>query len=201
MPYIERADCTRLHILPGSLLEGTFVPQASTPPHVEDHSWAQIRFRGPATADQFKRALTQQLFPSVSEGFEVSLGDGTKKLPPGYAGPRSLITIQVHPSAVSLKRDGYNEGAIRVHFTDSSGAEFRYMPLTDLGFHTHAQQLLGLGRLSEVNSFIHRQREVFLRIGLSRPWARDQGDPVVCWVQVNGIYTFPDFVEEIRSYK
>jgi len=45
-----------------------------------------------------------------------------------------------------------------------------------------------------INNFIRQQDTVYLRIGLGREY---QGG---FWLQVNGIYTFPNYDTEIRSY-
>jgi hypothetical protein len=202
MPYIASAEATRLKLLPGSKLSGTFASLNMPPvsPHLEDRSWSNLTVSGSATSREFKSALSQGLFPSVDEGFEVDLPPGTKQIDPTHVGPRSLITLQVRPSDVHLERSSYNADSIRVHFTDSSGQEFRYLSLTDLGFHMHAARLQQAGRLQELNRLIHQQQEVYLRIGLARPWAKNSGEPEMCWLQVNGVYTFPDFDRSIRSY-
>lgn len=54
--------------------------------------------------------------------------------------------------------------------------------------------------LARVNEFIKSQPEAFLRLGPSRAWQNPKGINGH-WMQVNGIYTFPEFFEEIRSYK
>lgn len=202
MPYIASAEVRRLKLLPGSILSGTFTAP-STPvvsPHTEDRAWSNLSLSGAATSAQFKWALEQGLFSSVEHGFEVQLPPNTKQIDPQRVGPRSIITLRVDPTAVRLERDAYKTDGIRVHFRDSSGKDYRYLSLTDLGFHMHAARLLGLGRLQELNDFMHRQDEVYLRVGLARPWARHAGDPKTCWIQVNGIYTFPDFDRSIRSH-
>lgn len=38
---------------------------------------------------------------------------------------------------------------------------------------------------------LHSVDRIYIRLGLTRPW----GDPEVCWTQVTGIYTFPDYLE------
>jgi len=49
-----------------------------------------------------------------------------------------------------------------------------------------------------VKNFISSQNEIYLRIGVGRRWKVSERDGY--WLQVNGIYTFPNFLEEIRTY-
>jgi hypothetical protein len=53
--------------------------------------------------------------------------------------------------------------------------------------------------LARLNSFVRGQPEAYLRLGLSREW--NNGTINAYWMQVNGVYTFPDFFKDIRSYK
>jgi hypothetical protein len=53
--------------------------------------------------------------------------------------------------------------------------------------------------LASLNEFIWKQSEAYLRIGLSR--AHDIRGTNDYWLQANGIYTFPEFLKEIRSCK
>jgi hypothetical protein len=73
--------------------------------------------------------------------------------------------------------------------------------MTDLGFYgyavAHAGDDVALNRLNE---FVHSQDEVFVRIGLSREYTSPDGRRGF-WVQANGIYTFPDYPEDIRCHR
>ena len=77
--------------------------------------------------------------------------------------------------------------------------EFRYLPITDLGFYEYAQRLAKNGAgLKKLNQYLEQQEEIFLRIGLSRIWKNNDREGY--WIQVNGIYTFPEYMKEIRAY-
>ena len=60
---------------------------------------------------------------------------------------------------------------------------------------THQQR----SELGALNEFIQSQDVIFLRIGLSRSYKAPNGKEGF-WMQANGIYTFPNYLEEIRSY-
>jgi hypothetical protein len=94
--------------------------------------------------------------------------------------------------------DGY--GKLRVCFADSTGRVFSRIPVTDLGVLNRLEADADLrAALRIINSHVARQDEVILRLGLTRRYqANDERDGY--WIQVNGIYTFPDPYGEMRTY-
>jgi hypothetical protein len=170
-----------------------------TGPHREDAQYSKLTFEGPSSSKEFKNALEAGLHPSIETGFEINLKDGQKNVPIGHPVKRSIITLAVNPKSISIVEDSYKPGKIRIHFTDSSGRQFRYLSITDLGFHRYAEGHHAAKDLASLNSFIGKEPKAYLRIGLSR--AHEIRGTNGYWMQVNGIYTFPDFVKEIRSYK
>lgn len=200
MPYLKMDRCIELGILPGAILSGDFKPMSDLiGPHQEDTGYSNLKFVGPCTADEFRAALTAQLFKSVEKGFEIRLADGQKYVPLGHAVKRSIITLAVDSTSISIVEDSYKPGKLRVHFSDGSGRAFRFLSITDLGFYRYAEKHRADKDLDTLNGFIAKQPEAYLRIGLSRSY--EIRGVNAYWMQVNGIYTFPDFVKEIRSYK
>jgi hypothetical protein len=194
------ANCVALGILPGAILSGDFKAKTGlTGPHQEDAEYSNLKFVGPCTSDEFKAALTAGLFKSVEEGFQIKLGNAQKHIPIGHPVKRSIITLEVRPKSIAIVEDGYKPGKIRVHFSDSSGRQFSYLSITDMGFHRYAERHHAQQDLSSLNAFIGNQSEAYLRIGLSRAYEIRGTNGY--WMQANGIYTFPDFLKEIRSYK
>jgi hypothetical protein len=200
MPYLKMASCVRLGILPGAILSGDFRPvHGLTGPHQEDTEYSNLKFVGPCTGDELRSALTAHLFESVEQGFEIRLDHGQKHVPIGHPVTRSIITLAVNPRSLAIVEDSFKVGKIRVHFTDNSGRQFRYLSITDLGFYRYAEKHRADKDLDVLNAFLRRQPEAYLRLGLSR--AHEIRGVNAYWMQVNGIYTFPDFVKEIRSYR
>lgn len=200
MPYLQTSECLRLNILPGAVLEGEFATRKGLEgPHQEDADYSRLAFAGPSTPKQFKKALEAGLHDTVSEGFEIDLAAGQKHVPIEHPLRRSIITVAVDPGSIEVVRDRYQDGKLKIHFSDASGLEFRFFPITDLGFHRYAQEHRALGDLAKLNAFIQCQPEAYLRVGLSRAW--DNGRVNGFWMQVNGVYTFPDFFRDLRSYK
>ncbi len=200
MPYLRTADCVRLGILPGAILSGQFVPQQGlVGPHQEDASYSGLKFVGASSSEEFRKALEAGLHKSVAAGFEITLQVGQKHVPADHPVQRSIITIKADPSSIKIVEDRYNPGKVKIHFSDGSGHDFRFLSITDLGFHRYAQTHRAQSDLAHVNGFITRQPEVYLRIGLSRAYNIRGINGY--WMQVNGIYTFPEFFSELRSYK
>jgi hypothetical protein len=69
------------------------------------------------------------------------------------------------------------------------------LKITDLTWHIYCDSLLSEFRrpahIAEDLTQMLKQREVFLRIGLSRGWSKFPGK---CFLQINAIHTFPDYL-------
>ncbi len=201
MPYLALSECQRLNILPGARLSGDFTPFTDrVGPHQEDYHYKKLKFLGPSNSIEFKNALRRGLYESVEEGFEVTLNDYQKHIPIECGVQRSIITISVHPPEIEIVENPYKPEKIKLNFRDLSGRKFRYITITDLGFHKYALRHHSSKELRKVNSMIKTQEEVYLRIGLSREFQPPNDDRNGYWLQANGIYTFPNYIEEIRCY-
>lgn len=200
MPYLKFAKCMELGVLPGGILTGEFSPSRNrAAPHTEDYSWRELSFDGPCSGDEFVQVLAGSCFPSIADGFEVALPAGEKVIPSDHPVPRSIITLRVSPHSVEIVEDTYKPGSIKLHFTDSMGNRHRFFPISDLGFYDYTQRHPDSRSLAGLNGELAKQREVFLRIGLSRKFKSPQGKEGY-WMQANGIYTFPTVLRYIRSY-
>jgi len=203
MPYLTAKACKDLNILPGAILEANFKPFKETEkPHTEDHFYEknELSFQGPCSAKDFKKVLAKTHVKGVGNGFSVKLKDDQKCIPSKDEPNCSITTIKVSPQNVYIVQDSYNPEKIRVHFKDDEGVSFRFISITDLGFYEYAERVYKKkGKLNDLNNFIHSQSEIYLRIGLSRAYKSDDGREGY-WIQCNGIYTFPKFHENIRSY-
>jgi hypothetical protein len=200
MPYLQSAECKRLKILPGAILTGDFKPAPiRSGPHQEDSIYRALKFNGSCTSEQFKKVLADSCFSSLENGFEIELPLDQKYLPPKHPIQRSIITIKVSPSEIDIVEDSYKPEKIKLHFQDPSGRAFRYVSITDLGYHDYALHHREGNDLLALNQLLHAQDAVFLRIGLSRLY-KDPNGREGYWLQANGIYTFPRWQKEIRSY-
>jgi Dual OB-containing domain len=202
MPYLKRDTCKQLKILPGAILDGKLRRPATTEkPHIEDMVYKDLRFHGPCSSEEFRQVLIDTTYNSINDGFNDTLPEESKVIPAENPPDRSIITLNIDPSQLEVVRDGYDSKKIKLHLVDNDGRRYRFLPITDLGFYN-----LAISKEAEpdytdnLNSFISSQREVYLRIGLSRIFEHADGRNGF-WVQVNGIYTFPEFMTEVRTYK
>jgi len=198
-PYLKTAKCAKLNMHPGAILEGNFTIQPSASnPHFEDADCSELKFLGAAPVEQFKSTLDRTLSPSVSIGFGINFEPRQKHIPVDETAKCSIITVKISPSDLIIHEDQYKPGKIRASFTDQSGHAFGYLPISDRGFYDYAKQHQDDGKLYDVQRFVRSQDEIYLRVGVGRIWEANGKNGY--WLQVNGIYTFPNYLEEIRSY-
>lgn len=202
LPYIQKATCKKLKILPGAILEGNFTkPKSVEKPHTEDMHYEKLSFKGPCTSDEFEGVLKASLYPSINEGFENKVPAGAKVIPPGTPPSRSIITLKLKPPQLEIARNESYPESLRLHINDNDGQKYKYLSITDLGFHN----LTILKKkdpkyTDELNKYIYSQKMIYLRIGLSRKFKSPGDDRDGFWIQVNGIYTFPEFMTQVRTY-
>jgi len=198
MPYLPIKDCEHLKILPGAILSGEFEPPADiSPPHTEDRNHKQLKYLRSCSPEQFKELLDNSLAESVSDGFGIQLAFKQKHIPVEHDLAHSIITIKIPSQNATIIEDSYKQGRIRFNFTDNDRERYWFWPITDLGFYKYA--LKHIAEIEAINDFIHEQDELYLRIGLTRAYTSPDGRHGY-WLQINGIYTFPDYHRGIRSY-
>lgn len=186
-------------MLPGSILEADFTlpSPAPTKPHSEDRNFQTIRLVGKLTSSKFRDVLERSASDSIESAFGDDLhGEKVYKIPPDH----SIITIKVNPHRLQIVRDQFNDEKIKAHVIDATGLNLSFLPITDLGFYDHVgNSATRTATTDKMNSFIAGQDELYLRIGLSRIYKNPKGVEGY-WLQVNGIYTFPDFRRVVREY-
>lgn len=199
-PYLLASDCERLDIHPGAILEGEFTPSNAAQPHIEDAKWENLNYIDRCSSDEFRSALRSGLFKTIQEGFDYDLPNGEKCVPISESPPRSIITIKLSPQSFSIVGDGYNASKVKANFWDVEGNQFSFIPITDRGFVDQASKIQGdSSAIAQMNFNVQSQQELYLRIGLSRAYEAPNGKNGY-WIQVNGIYTFPKYMDYIRCY-
>jgi hypothetical protein len=203
LPYFTSDFVKDEDIHPGAILEGplTLKPDV-VKPHIEDASKSSdLKKNGQASSAEFKSILENTKFDSVSSGFGVEFEVGQKHIPveQQQLAVRSIITIRVLPSQLCIREKLDNWGSFRLTLTDESGHEFQSLKIQDLGFVDYAQKHKNDGKLADLREFLSSQEKIYLRIGVGRPPHEIRGKNGY-WLQVNGIYSFPKFLKEIRSY-
>lgn len=201
MPYLSSKVCKQLNIQPGGILDGEFsrIPNLNAP-HVEDAKYSNLKFVGPCSPQEFRHVLETTLYASISDGFEHQVQGGNKCIPISSPPPRSLITLKVDPQQFWVQQDRYDPEKLKATFSDAGGTSLRFVSITDRGFFDYARDHAKIaGDVAAINNFIHSQLELYLRIGLSRKHESQDGREGY-WIQLNGIYTFPNYLQYIRSY-
>lgn len=200
-PYFKYVICKSLQVQPGHVVTGFFTPtQDRSRPHQEDYEYKDLHFHQPCSSEEFKRVLNMSLYPSIAEGLEIDLEPGKRCVPVSHTGPRSLITIKINPSEAEIVHDTHKPEKLKLNFCDASGKRYHTIPITDLGYHDYAVQHHAKDDIAAMNQIIHWQDELYLRIGLSRVFQPSPDQQGGYWLQVNGIYTFPDYNKTVQRY-
>ncbi len=183
-------------LYPFSEIDIDLLKPKGQPPHIEDWTFNPWSLRFIRQVESREEVLKWSLYDSVQAIFEQKI-----LTDPGYyvlscQGPRSLGTLM--PSRVLDVR--YEPGAegnwdYRLAFTDQTGTTYR-LKIVDLTWQYYCDSLRDEVTMpKEIASQISKdfeQRKVYLRIGLARGWKKF---PERCYLQITGIYTFPDYLE------
>jgi len=200
-PYLTYDVCRRLGLMPGAILDGSFARRSPGAPHSEDRQWQGRRvYRGRCRGEEFRSVLQVTESPGVEDGFSIAIKPGDKYIPLSTPPPVSIITISLSPLRFRIVSDASQPAKIRANFTDGRGRLFQYLSITDLGFHDYARSHPRATEIDRLNRFIHGQQELFIRVGLSREHHAPDGRAGY-WLQVNGIYTFPECFKPARCYQ
>jgi len=185
-------------IFPFAIVEFDLQARTPQPPHTEDQHYdpTSLRLLGTLHENARRGYLTHLAFPGIQAIYETPILTG-----PGYyvmdgQGPRSLGTIrpgQVICATYQLKADGSSQA--RIHFLDEMREEFT-LTITDLtwryfvDYQRNANDCT-VAQLAQQMTTLLQTRQVYLRIGLARGWSEY---PDRCYLQVTGIFTFPDYL-------
>jgi hypothetical protein len=195
--FLRKKD--RLVICPFAVVELDFLRHVPEAPHTED--WEIDRFHRRLITPQLHedkklRLLEKTASDSVAEMFGAEIHDDLGFYVKVGEGDRSLGTIRpVEITHLIYEPKAGDKWDYRIVFKDQAAQSYR-LAITDLAY----RHYLDYGRiqtnypLDELVSRLTRifnQHTTFLRIGLARLWERF---PDRCYLQVTGIYTFPDYL-------
>lgn len=205
-PGVRRAHLfhkDRVIIFPSSEVEFDLRPAHVRKPHVEDKQFdpSSIRYVRRLTTSEWKRFLEGNSVGTVSEIYDGLLQEGKYVLP--GADTRSLGTVI--PSEVCSTLIEIRDGKIkyRIHFSDDSGVRYERIPVTDITFRLYWNAQIGnqisFNRIKrverEIDDVLHSSHTLILRLGLARPLANIQWEGKRCYLQITGVYTFPDYLQ------
>ncbi|MDX2078740.1 MAG: hypothetical protein SFZ02_20070 [bacterium] len=183
-------------IRPRAVFEMYFNPlEKLIPPHIEDMAWdinQENKFLRMADENKWHNALEKTSFPSVKDIFGAMIHHSRSIV--YKQGKRSVGTIKMK-SLIYFRyasNDNYGREGYRIGFTDESDANYPEMMITDLTFRYYFHNLLKTMTIKEAVQSVENylsKTDCYLRIGLTREWSNHH------WLQVNGIYTFPDYAK------
>ncbi|MCC6189851.1 MAG: hypothetical protein IT318_12520 [Anaerolineales bacterium] len=182
---------------PSAVIECDLQQHRPEPPHTEDYRYDpdSVRWLRRLDREAWRGVLEGLCYPTVAEIFEQPIQDDHGWHIPDGSGPRSLGSLR----PVEITRLSYEPGAegswgYRLRFSDASGARYN-LKITDYVWHRYCSQRRGQGNdaasVAAAAAPMLRQRDVILRLGLARKWAKFPGR---CYLQINGIHTFPDYL-------
>lgn len=169
------------------------------PPHTED--WL-IAPGPPVPRGMLKPAEQRKLLEAILDDDVPSIFDARVHNQDGRwvaagEGVRSLGTVKARVWDVFHQSRPGGKWEYRLRFTDASGDGYR-LSVTDLAFRyfvdrqREAGRISGLGAADAVTHILKNAGVVYLRIGLARHWDLH---PDRCYLQINGVYTFPDYLD------
>jgi hypothetical protein len=183
-------------IYPFAIIELDLLEADSQPPHTEDFIYNK---NSPVLIRMVKdreKLLQWSLFNGIQTIFEQEVFDDFGFYVKDCQGTRSLGTIQprgIHEVSYWEGEDGAR--GYRLKFYDHEGGYFN-LKIVDLTWNYYCQSIRD--QETEPKEIAHKMttllkgNKIYLRIGLSRGWAKF---PDRCYLQITGIYTFPDYLE------
>ena len=188
----------RAIVVPFAEVEYDLLHATPEPPHTEDYRYApaSVRFIRQVNEETRKDVLAKSLFPSLEAIFEVPICTDPGHYVAAGKGPRSLGTIQPQ-GILRVVYEQSQEGSwkYRVAFVDGVDQFYR-LSISDLTWRYYNDHGRRMGiepqDLSTKLTSALQRRDVYLRLGLTRGWEKY---PDRCYIQVTGIYTFPDYLK------
>jgi len=187
----------RCIIRPFAVIEFDFIRPLPKPPHTED--WEISAHHRPRLIRNLSKEESRILLEKVLDRSIKSIFDAdihNNQYVNEGEGNRSLGTVrakQVLSVKYFLKED--DKYVYRIRFSDDT-EEIYALPITDLAFREYCDGQRVQGHDTDVISAKLKRRlsqsYVFIRVGLTRPFARMYNR---CYLQVSGIHAFPDYAE------
>jgi len=202
MPYLQYETVRRLNITPGAVISGSLTRNNNTAnPHVEDASYGNLTYEGPASGEDFLEILERSSSEDICAGFEYNFQKGQKFIPFGVTSACSIVTLEVAPENIVVLPNPYDPPKLKLSLSDSAGLHLANISITDLGFHEFALGHHGRGDLAIVNEHLRTADRVFVRLGVGRRYCQPNTSNDGYWLQANGIYTFPSKLGLVRGYR
>lgn len=203
IPWAYLQDAAGVLVEPLSEIEIDLGDRIPLPPHTEDHlilGTGAIRILGPLPEDVCRDLLGRLAVDRVEGIFGAEIIERRYVRP--ETGAASLGTLRVN--RVTFLNLDIDERYARDRFTLEffDGTRSRYsLRVTDLAFREFCRRTwLRYGDRRDLAAITVRERlnrteEIYVRIGLSRPFTPREGAEARCYLIVTGVYTFPTYLE------
>lgn len=191
----------KLVIRPRAKIKFDFHRVSVKPPHIEDLGFDpnSIVYEGICTDAEWEQVLQDSSFSTVDDIYDGLLQEH-RWVEPG-ANTRSIGTLsQVRITAAKLP-EWSGKLKYKLSFTNNTGFPYDNIPVSDLAFREFSYTEVKKRNCSpatvseQITSLIKSADRLYLRLGLARPWIKPDTGRLGCWMQVTGIYTFPDYLE------
>lgn len=184
-------------VSPFSVISFDLQNQISEPPHTEDWRYdpGSVSFIAKLGEKQKREELEKSLFPNVQAIFDVQILSQPGHYVLEGHGPRSLGTVRPRQVLEASYEEWDDKWKPRLSFVDNEAKSYR-LTVTDLAWRYYCDSQRranhSAGKISAMLTSELRSRQVYLRVGLARHWEKH---PDRCYLQLTGIYTFPDILE------
>ena len=192
-PYVSYNYVIRNNWHVGSELVGRFDREATGESvHVEDSNWSAIK-----TNSRLGDAVLRSIFAaSCVDSLYNGLGITGRGTPMEEFAPkgRSIVTVRPEALSVSIKEPygGIGRRSVRVSM-NVGGQIYNNLPVTDIRVFTSGVEV-DANAVDVVRRHISLCQmgveEVFLRVGVTRPFAPSPVDRLKYWTQVDGFHFF-----------
>ena len=189
----------RVLIRPGARIEFDFIQAKIEPPHIEDKTFdpTSIVSYGVCNNNEWEHVLKSSSYTRVKDIYDGFLQDFSW-VKPG-AKTRSIATLSAATTLIVQLPEWEGKLKYKLSFKDSIGDMFD-RPISDLTFRELCYKKIKrdkhsrLAISSELTGLFKNADRVYLRLGLARPFRTTPTTEPRCYLQVTGIYTFPDYL-------
>lgn len=187
-------------IRPRARIEFDFTEAKIEPPHIEDRAFnpSFIANHGLCSEIDWENILQNSSYARVEDIYNGFLQD-RRWVKPGSP-TRSIATLSKASIANVHVPEWEGKLRYRLSFRDVTRNLFD-CPVSDLAFRELIYREVRRSNRPrsdvsrELTNILKRADRIYLRLGLARPFRKSTTDEPRCYLQVTGVYTFPDYLQ------
>jgi hypothetical protein len=190
----------KLSIKPKAKIGFNLTPNNIKPPHIEDKAFDpnNLVTYGVCNDIEWEQTLKNTSYKKVQDIYNGLLQEDSW-VKPG-AQTRSIATLSM-PNEISVQlTEAFGKLKYRLSFIDFSGTKYD-CPVSDLAFRELSYKRIKkesqphLTVAQDLTTLLKTTDRIYLRLGLARPFKISPETDPRCYLQVTGIYTFPDYLK------